>query len=189
MATGPGAALLIMAIFDRGEHPMGFFDALKRVLSHGTHEQATDETKKRIREAWGLGDEEGSAEVAPEHAAASAGEPATNAASAYDRSQWQKKLRHILEELPDSQKDWQELMAEAHALELEPDWIAKQQHEEFAFLIRRAVSDRVVSEDDHHKLDLARKLIGISETEAEQTLHAIVAEAEAFFGTQVKDEV
>jgi hypothetical protein len=170
---------------------MGFFDALKRVLSHGTNEQVSNDTKKKIRKAWGLDEEEIAAEAkrVGQAAPAAGAEAVTASASAYDRSQWAKKLRHILDELPTSQQSWQELMAEAHALKLEPDWIADRQREEFAFLIRRAVSDRVVSEDDHHKLDLARKLIGIPETEAEQTLHAIMAEAEAFFGTPVKDEV
>jgi hypothetical protein len=167
---------------------MGFFDAMKRVFPHGTRAEAADETKRRIRDAWGLSEDELASPAAPQPSAASAAVPGVQAASAYDRSQWRKKLRHILERLPDSQKEWQDLMADAHALALEPDWIATQQHEEFAFLIRRAVSDRVVSEDDHHKLELARKLIGIPEAEAERTLHAIVAEAEAFFGTPVKDE-
>ena len=46
-------------------------------------------------------------------------------------------------------------MTDAHALQLEPDWIADRQREEFAFIIRRAVADKVFSEEDHHKLDLA----------------------------------
>ena len=70
-------------------------------------------------------------------------------------------------------------MTEAHALNLEPDWIADRQREEFAFLIRRAVADRVVSEEEHHKLDLARKLIGIPEDRGRAILHEIIAEAES----------
>ena len=46
----------------------------------------------------------------------------------------------------------------------------------------------MISEEDHHKLDLARKLIGMSEAEAEDALHTILAEAEAFFGAPVKDD-
>ena len=46
----------------------------------------------------------------------------------------------------------------------------------------------MISEEDHHKLDLLRKLIGMSEAEAEAALHAILAEAETFFGAPVKDE-
>lgn len=66
--------------------------------------------------------------------------------------------------------------------------MADRQREEFAFLVRHAVADRVVSEEEQRKLDLARKLIGMPEAEAEQILHAIMAEAKAFFGTPVKDE-
>ncbi len=163
---------------------MGFFDALRRVLHHETHAQMDQDTRKRIRDAWGLGDEEPDSE---ESKASAAGAPAVTA-SAYDRAQWEKKLRKILDDLPGSQPSWHDLMTEAHALEFEPAWIDERQREAFAFLIRKAVSHRVVTEDDHHKLDLARKLIGLSEAEAEQTLHAIMAEAEAFFGTPVKDE-
>ena len=54
-------------------------------------------------------------------------------------------------------------------------------------LIRQAVSDRHVTEEEHRKLDLARDLIGIPEAEAESLLHAIVAEAEAFFGKPVEE--
>jgi hypothetical protein len=164
---------------------MGFFDALRRVLSHETDAHVPDDTRKKIRHAWGLDDEPSAEKKGP----ATPAVPLSGTASDYDRSQWEKKLRKILEELPGSQQGWHNLMTEAHALELDPAWIAERQREGFAFLIRKAVSDRVVSEDDHEKLDLARKLIGLSEAEAEKTLHAIIAEAEAFFGTPVKDEV
>jgi hypothetical protein len=164
---------------------MGFFDALRRVLTHETHAHVPDDTKMKIRHAWGLEDEPSSEENAP----ATPAVPLSGPASAYDRSQWEKKLRKILEDLPGSELGWHDLMTEAHALELDPAWIDERQREGFAFLIRKAVSDRVVSEDDHRKLDLARKLIGLPEAEAERTLHAIMAEAEAFFGSPVKDEV
>lgn len=164
---------------------MGFFDALRRLLHHDTHAHVDDEAKKRIRDAWGL-DAEGP-DVVVAHTATDEGMEGKTS-SAYDRSQWDKKLRKTLEELPGSQGSWQDLMTEARALEFESEWIDKRQREAFAFLIRKAVSDRIVSEDDHHKLDLARKLIGIREAEAERVLHDIMAEAEAFFGTPVKDE-
>jgi len=165
---------------------MGFFNALRRVLHHETHANVDHDTKRRIRDAWGLDEEE--PEAGDEHRASPEASRA-GMASAYDRGQWDKKLRKILEDLPGSQPGWHDLMTEAHALEFEPDWIAQRQREAFALLIRKAVSDRVVSEDDHHKLDMARKLIGLPEAEAEQVLHDIMAEAEAFFGTPVKDEV
>jgi len=157
---------------------MGFFDALRRALTHDTHANVSPNTQKRIRAAWGLDEEQPTSRPGPE----------TPGASAYDRSRWQKRLRHILDELPTSQPQWHELMTEAHALELEPDWIAEQEREGFAFLVRRAVSHRVVTEEEHRKLDLARKLIELPEAEAEQILHSIMAEAEAFFGSPVKDE-
>lgn len=156
---------------------MGFFDALRRVLSHSGHPRNDEETRRKIREAWGLGDEEREGRQA-----------VTTGASDYDRNQWQKKLRKILEELPDSQGQWQDLVTEAHALDLEPGWVADRQREELAFLIRRAVADRVVSEVEHERIELARRLIGLSEASAEQMLQAIMAEAEAFFGKPVKEE-
>jgi hypothetical protein len=164
---------------------MGFFDALKRILSHNTHPHATDADRKRIRDAWGLDDDEPTMEPNPEGKSSAPGEAS---ASAYDRAQWEKRLRKILDELPGSRSHWQELMTEAHALKLEPEWIADRQREQFGFLVRKAVSDRVVSEEDHQKLELARKLIGMPEAEAEATLHAIMAEATAFFGMPVKEE-
>jgi hypothetical protein len=167
---------------------MGFFGALKRVLSREKHAEVSDEAKQRVRAAWRLDEEETTPEPAVPPPAPAHGVAATTTASTYDRSLWQKRLRRILDELPDSQRQWHDLMADAHVLRLEPDWIAQHQREEFVFLIRRAVSHRVVSEDDHKKLELARKLIGIPEAEAEETLHAIVAEAEAIFGTPIKNE-
>jgi hypothetical protein len=158
---------------------MGFFDALRRALTHDTHSQVSSVTQERLRAAWGLDEDKASSQKT---------EPEGRRVSAYDRSQWQKKLRRILDELPASEPQWHELVTEAHALELEPAWIAEQEREEFAFLVRRAVSHRVVTDEEHRKLDLARKLIGLPETEAEQILHSIMAEAEEFFGAPVKDE-
>jgi hypothetical protein len=167
---------------------MGFFDVLKRLLPHASHPHATDESRRRIRAAWGLDDDDTTDEgTGAEHTSAAA-MTAGSIASVYDRAQWQKRLRKILDELPDSQPQWHDLITDAHALQLEPDWIADREREEFAFLIRRAVAHQVISEDDHHKLDLARKLIGMPEAEAEKALHAIMAEAAAFFGAPVKDE-
>jgi hypothetical protein len=164
---------------------MGFFDALKRVLTHETDPHASEETQKRIRDAWGLNDEESGREAEPKTEPSALAE---STASLYDRTQWEKKLRKVLDDLPGSQAQWQDLVTEAHALALDPRWVADRQREQFSFLVRRAVADKVVSEEDHDKLELARKLIGMSEAEAEQTLHAIMAEASAFFGAPVKEE-
>src|SRR5262245_64536996 len=124
---------------------MGFFDALKRVLIHDRLHTVSEEKQRKIREAWGL-DDEGSPGAKTETAAGAS-------ASGYDRAQWEKKLRRILDELPDSQREWNDLISDAQALALEADWIAEQQREAFAFLIRQAVADRVVTEKEHEKLD------------------------------------
>ncbi len=144
---------------------MGFFDTLRRVLGQ---KPATD----KVSAAWGLNE---SAE--PQ----GLGDP-----KAYDRVQWQKKMKRILDELPASRHEWDELMSEARALHFDPEWLTRTQVDEFLLLVRRAVSDRHFSEEEHRKLDLARDLIGIPEPEAEAALHAIVAEAESFFGKSVE---
>ena len=169
---------------------MRFFDALLRVCSHDRHPHETDEARKALHAAWGLEDiESAKAPAQAQEGRVSAAAAATGSiASEYDRSQWRKKLRHVLEELPASQPRWPVLETDAHALNLEPEWIADRKREEFAFLVRRAVADRTISAEEHHKLELARRLIGMTETEAEAILHAITAEAEAFFGSPLSDQ-
>jgi hypothetical protein len=66
--------------------------------------------------------------------------------------------------------------------------VAQRQRAEFALLVRRAVADRAVTEPELRKLELARELIDILEPEAEETIHAIVADAESFFGTPVVEK-
>jgi hypothetical protein len=165
---------------------MGFFDTLKRVLPHASHAHIEEDAQKRIRSAWGLEEEQSTSESAhePDLPAGQLGVEA----SGYDRAQWTKRLRKLLDELPTSQSQWHDLITDAHALNLEESWVSDHQREEFTFLVRRAVADRVVSEEEHHKIELARKLIGMSEPEAEQILHSITAEAEAFFGKPVRDD-
>jgi hypothetical protein len=145
---------------------MGFFDTLRRVL--GSEPRPLD---RKVADAWGLDETE-------ERGAADS--------SIYDRGQWQKKLKRILDELPASRPEWDALVTEARALNLDPAWVTKCQIDEFLLLMRRAVSDGVFSEAEHRKLDLARDLIGIPETEAEAALHSIVSEAETFFGKSVE---
>src|SRR4051794_12027029 len=122
---------------------MGFFEALRRVLGGG----AADEAGPTVIEPGGIIEESG-ADAGPAVA------PAPT--SRYDRSQWHKKLKRILDELPGSEREWGDLIVEARALELDPAWVAQCQREEFLMLIRRAVSDRVVTEPEHRKLELAR---------------------------------
>ena len=160
---------------------MGFFNALRRVLS-GNHDTAAEHVNEQLNKAWGL------EETASAESTSSAGLPAADPDSGkYDQAQWHKKLKRILEELPVSQHEWPDLIAEARALGFDRDWVETCQKEEFLLLIRRAVSDRHVSEKEHRKLDLARDLIGIPEAEAVAALDSIVAEAESFFGARVEE--
>jgi hypothetical protein len=156
---------------------MKFFDALRRSLSHdaGTPAPASPDEARRLNEAWGLG---------PEPAARPEG---FADASLYDQAQWRKKLKLILETLPESRERWDELIAESRAMSFDPAWVAQCQVEEFLLLIRRAVSDRRFTEEEHARLDLARQLMGIPEPEAEAALRTVVAEAEQFFGKPVRE--
>lgn len=106
--------------------------------------------------------------------------------TAYDRIQWRRKLARVLDQLPDSQPEWEPLLAEARSLGFEPAWVQACQREDFALMIRRAVADGILTPTEHRKLELARDLIGLSDAEAEQILQAIVAEAQTFFGKAIE---
>jgi hypothetical protein len=164
---------------------MAFLDSLRRLL--GTTPR---DPRQRVAlvEAWGLDDQSptpefprGAPAATPEEMAAP---PDT---SAYDVSMWRKKLHHLLsEQMPVSEADWAGFTADAQALGLERSWVEQAMREEFTWLVRKAVSDGVVTLEEHHRLDLAKRLIGLSEAEAVQTLHEIVGEAEAIFGKSVE---
>jgi hypothetical protein len=159
---------------------MGFFDTLRRVLGGEPGGEGFPGESLRPSEV-DLGDSahpEFPRRVPAADPAAMAAPPPT---TDYDRDQWRRKLKRILEKLPASQPEWADLMADAGALGLDTSWVEQCQREEFALLVRRAVSDRHVTLAEHSKLELARSLIGIPEAEAEETLHAIVAEAREFF--------
>lgn len=154
---------------------MGFFDTLRRALGgHADATSAASSVPNALKSAWGL-DEQPASKSPP------------GDSHAYDRVQWQKKMKKILDELPDSRPQWTDLLTDARALNLDSDWMTQVQVEEFMLLIRRAVSDRKFTDDEHEKLDLARKLIGIPEPEAEAALRTVLAEAEAFFGKPVQE--
>jgi len=106
----------------------------------------------------------------------------------YDRTNWRKKLKSILDRLPDSQSEWGDFMAEASALNFDPEWVNDCLKAEFEMLIRKVVSDRVVSPQEHQKLETARLLINMPEAEAIALVDKIVAEAEAFFGKPVEKQ-
>jgi len=154
---------------------MGFFETLRSVL----HDDSSGATKPRT--------DEPKAVAGGENPAAGSGQSSDNVACWYDRTEWRRKLQRILDGLPQTQPEWDTLVSEARALRLDPTWVKQCEREEFEFMIRRAVSDRVVAEPEHHKLDLARELIGMPEPEAEAELHAIVTEAESIFGKPVQD--
>ena len=167
---------------------MAFFDTLRRVLGG---DAAAPSSASTVRQGAGLSESES---AAPHELS-----------SAYDRAQWHKKLKRILnalldapvepteasqkpeEEARDFAREWDDLMNDAKALEFEPEWVAHCQREEFLLLIHRAVSDRVVTEREHSNLDRARALIGMTDAEAEAALHAVMAEAESFFDKPVTE--
>ncbi len=152
---------------------MGFFDALRRAL---TGEAASKYTAREI-EAIHLGVDPDSLPIAEETPFES-GE--------YDRAQWAKKLKRVLQGLPESRPDWDDVAAEAKAMAFDPAWMNQCLRDEFALLVRRAVADRVVTEAEHRKLDLARDLMGIPDADAEAILNGVIAEAESFFGGTVE---
>ena len=107
-------------------------------------------------------------------------------AGLYDREQWRRKLKRILEKLPQSEHDWAHLEQEARALDFGDTWITHAYLDELALMIRKIVSDRVVTAEEHRKIDLARSLMGITDDEAECMVHTIVVEAEQFFGKSIE---
>lgn len=163
---------------------MAFLDALRRVLSPDRVGRDRDRSL-RLAEAWGLDPLDDDATPAgPADPAAMAAPPAV---SDYDRALWRRKLRHLLtEKLPIPEQEWSDFLADANALGLDRDLVERAQREEFEMLIRRAVADGVVTLEEHHKLDLARRLIGLTDAEAEATLQRVAEEAESVFGKPVE---
>lgn len=151
---------------------MGFFDALRRSLGGDSGPKYS----AREVEARFLGVDPDELPLTPETPFES---------GAYDRAQWVKKLKRVMAELPGSRGDWEDVAAEARAMDFDPAWVADCCRDEFALMVRRAVADRVVTEAEHRKLDLARDLIGMPDAEAVTILNAVVAEAESFFGGAV----
>jgi len=147
---------------------MGFLDTLRQVMGN--------ESSKPARAFASRVEEEGATALVAD------GEEVP-----YDKAQWLKKLKRILDELPESEKEWETLEFDAKARSFEPEWITQNLRNEFLLLVRRVVADQVVTEAEHLKLDLARRLIRMPETEAVDALRAIVTEAESFFGKPVQD--
>jgi hypothetical protein len=164
---------------------MAFFDSLRRVL--GSRPASTEDLTPELAKAWGVYDSaatDPTSHAGADEAVADATSTASQA-SAYDIEQWRKKLKRILDKLPGSEAEWEPMLAEARALGLDDEWVLKIQLDEFTMLIRRAVADRRITEEEHRKIDLARTLIGMSEDEAEELLQVVAAEAADFFGKPV----
>ena len=167
---------------------MAFFDALRRGWGAQDDRGAAPEDRRRLAEAWGLSDTSHPEFPRGAPVADPAEMAAPVAASAYDREQWLRKLKRILDKLPSSQGEWDPMLAEARALGFDDEWIHRAMRNEFNLLLRRAVADHELTVQEHRKIDLARDLIGIPEPEAVAMLNAIIAEAEAFFGRAVEGE-
>lgn len=146
---------------------MGFFETLRTVVA----DDLAGATRPRTEDATG------------------SARSSDDVACWYDRTEWRKKLQRILDGLPQTRPEWNTLVSEARALKFDPAWVKQCEREEFLFMIRRAVSDRVVSVPDHEKLEQARQLIGMSDPDAESALRSIVAEADSIFNTPVHEDV
>jgi hypothetical protein len=160
---------------------MGFFQALTRFLGGGATRELDEPQRARLLQAWNLYEE--TPQAVPNRPEATV--PFAGTVD-YDRAQWHRRLKTLLERLPDSEDQWPELMADVKALGFDPAWVNQAMRDEFVLLVRRAVADRTVTPAEHRKLDIARLLIGISEDEAEQILKNVVSEAESFFGETVE---
>jgi hypothetical protein len=143
---------------------MGFLDALRRSLGG---QASADYTPREVEAAF-LGVDPDTLPIAEE---------TPFNASNYDRTQWAKKVKRVLEGLPETRGDWDDVVAESKAMGFEADWVALRFRTAFTLLIRRAVADRIVTDAEHRNIDLARDLIGIPEAEAETMLQEVVAEA------------
>lgn len=155
---------------------MGFFETLRTVLADDFAGSTESRTDARKEVAGG------------KKSAAGPGQSSDDVACWYDRTEWRKKLQRILDGLPQTQPEWDTLVSEARALKFDPAWVKQCEREEFLFMIRRAVSDGVVSEPDHQKLELARQLIGMPDPDAEAALRSIVAEADSIFVKPVRED-
>ena len=147
---------------------MGFLESLKRFL--GDDPVVTEAHQKRhLNDAWNVSDNN-----VPEPAETNFG------TSTYDRDLWVKKLRHTLaDRLPLGDQEWHAFLADAYARGFERDWVDQQQRVAFELLVRKAVSDGVVTSEEHHQIELARVQIGLSDTEAESLLNRVLDEAKA----------
>lgn len=160
---------------------MGFLSALRNLLADRSHAGASEESLRKFRDAWELGADDA---PAPPGSPVAPG-PDARSASAYDRNQWRKKLRHIFEKDPAGSPEWPALLQEAKGLDLDDAWVSEALREEFTMLIRSLIADRRLSEDEQAQLDAVRRRIGWTEEEAAAIVESVVADARRFFGADV----
>lgn len=165
---------------------MSFLDRLLGAREKA--EEMTPDQRRKLLDAWGL-DESTAPAVAPADA------PTVESGLyelphplelAYDRLQWRKRVKRVLDELPDTEEEWEQVISEARAKEFDQKWVDRSIRDEFVLMVREAVADRVFTERERRKLDHARFLIGLSETDAEAIYEKVFAEAEAFFGDAIE---
>lgn len=162
---------------------MGFLDTLRRVFAAHPGDRDNDHRQKLAR-AWGLN----KSDTREGHGGDDETVSAPPESTGYDRRLWIKKLTFLLEEkLPIPDQEWHDFLAEAYALGYDRAWVAERLHSAFEQLIRRSVSDRVVTPAEHDQIEAARAQIGLGEAEAETILKRVVAEAERVFGGRVEE--
>ncbi len=162
---------------------MGFLDTLKRVF--GDHPKLDASERSRLADAWGLAE----GDMAPADVEAAAADPnylRSGGGAEYDRTRWRKKLQLILDGLPGSRPEWDDFVADAQALRFDAAWTRSVYREQFTLLVRRLLSDRVLTPAEHEQLEIARTILGMSEGEAEEIVHQVAAEAEAIFGKKIR---
>lgn len=163
------------------DNAMGFLDALKHVF--GDTPARDREQREKLAAAWNV--DEDLFDAAPAAHDEDAG--AIQGATQYDRRMWSKKLRHLLiEKLPIATAEWHDFLADAHALGFDDAWVAQEQRNAFGDLLRKAVADGVITPDEQHTIDLARRQIGLSDADGERMLKTVLADAERMLGHSVK---
>lgn len=154
---------------------MPWLNALRQFL--GRHSEvggdAPHERRSRIASAWGLNRDD-------------LVSPTAGDSSEYDAAQWLKRLKRVLSELPATELEWPELVRDARAKGFGNDWARKAEIEEFRYLVRQSVADGLINEFEHKKLELARSLIGLDESEAAAIVQETIAEAESIFGKPIE---
>lgn len=164
---------------------MGFFASLRRAL--GTAPELASEERERLSQAWKqYEDTTCELPTTPRSSARVAIDAAGPGNVQYDATHWRKKLKTFLERLPDSRDEWDDIASDANALGFDPGWVDRAKKQEFTLLVRRAVADARVTKEEHEVLELARSLLGLTDDDAERTLHEVFAEAEEFFGKPIR---